>query len=109
MVLRGADSRFFGGVLSIRRSKSSNPMPLGSSGGASLVCCRLGGGFDGFPDLVALKLGSVREALAFDALEDSSGALHVVEAELDPMVPAEVKLRRVALQMGLADAVERTD
>jgi len=64
-------------------------------------------GFDGFPDLVAGDLGTVGQALAFDAAQDSSGALHVVDAQLDAVVPAKVELDAVALKVLLAHAVER--
>lgn len=90
-----------GGVESIRRNRSSNPIAGASSLGSTVGKLRFGGGFDSFPDFVARELGTVGEALAFDALEDSRGALHVVNAELGAMVPAKVKLGRVALQVGL--------
>ena len=100
-------ARFVGGVASIRRSASSKPIPspLCSSFGEFSV----GLGFDGFPGFVALNLGSVGQALAFDALQDSSGALHVVDAKGDAMIPAEVEFGGVALQMLLAHAVEGAD
>ena len=48
----------------------------------------------------------IREALAADALERSIGALDIIEPELGAMIPAEIKLSSVALQMRLADVVE---
>jgi hypothetical protein len=42
-----------------------------------------------------------------DALQRSGGALHVVEAERLARVPAEVELDALALQVLLADRVER--
>ena len=64
-------------------------------------------GFDGFPDFVALNLASVGKTLAFDVHQHGSSALHVVDAKSDAVVPAEIEFGRVALQMLLADAVER--
>lgn len=67
-----------GGVASIRRSKSSNPIPLGSSaGGFPGSSDRFGGGLEGFPDLVAGDLGTVGQPLAGDARQDHLLALHV--------------------------------
>ena len=96
-----------GGVASIRRNASSRPIPsslsspLGEFGG--------GLGFDGFPDFVAGDLGTICQALAFDVLENRASALHIIEAQQDAMVPAEIELGGVALQVLFADAVERAD
>lgn len=98
---------FGGGVASIRRSVSSRPIP-------SPLCSSFGEfggglGFDGFPDFVAGKLSLVGQPLPFDALEQCLRALHVIHAEGNPMVPAEIELSRVALKVRFADAVERAD
>lgn len=93
----------------MRRSKSSNPTPLGSSRGVSALSGRFGCGFDGFPDFVSGDLGTVGKALAFDALEDGAGALNVIHAELLTVVPTEIELVGVALKMLLANAVECTN
>lgn len=86
-----------GGIVSIALSKSSNPIPLPSSGGGSGFSGRFGGGLDGFPDLVARELGTVRQPLAGDVGEDDPLALHVVISRLDAVVPTEVELVAVAL------------
>lgn len=97
-----------GGMDSIRFSVSSRPIPASSLCSAGGEFCG-GLGLDRFPDFVARKLGLVGQALPFDALEQCRGALHVVDAELDPMVPAEIELVDIALQVLFADMVERAD
>lgn len=98
-----------GGVASMRRRRSSNPMPLPASGGSAFGEFGFGDGLDGLPGFVAFKLGSVGQALAFDALEHSGGTLNVVDAECDAMIPAKIKLRRIALQVLFADTVKCAD
>ena len=84
-------------MFSIRRNNSSNPMPLSSGSGFPLSKLGSGGRLDRFPDLVAVDLATVGKPLAFDTAQDSSRALNVVKAELDPMVPAEIEFTGIAL------------
>lgn len=91
---------------SIRRSVSSRLIP-GTSLGSSFG--EFGGrlGFDSFPDFVALNLGSIGKPLALDVHQHGSGALHVIDAEGDAVIPTEVEFCSIALQVLFADAVER--
>ena len=94
-----------GFMRSIRLSSSSSPIP-------SSLCSSFGEfggglGFDGFPDFVALNLGSVGEALPRDVHQHSGGALHVVDTEGHAVIPAEVEFSSIPLQVLFADAVER--
>lgn len=94
-----------GGVASMRRKSSSNPTPLPSLCSALGEFC-VGLGLDGFPDFVAGELGTIGQALACNVHQDHLLALQVVIARLDAVVPTEVELIAVPLQVLLADAVE---
>lgn len=101
----GVFASFVGGVASIRRNASSNPIP-GSSSSDSFGLLGKGLALDCPPELVPGDLGAVGEALAFDAFKGRVRALHIVYSESDPVIPAEVELRGVPLQVLLGNAVE---
>ena len=101
---RALSTRGTGGIESILRNVSSNPIP-------SPLCSSFGEfggglGFDDFPDFVALNLSSIGEPLSLNVHQHGSGALHVIDAEGRAVVPAKIEFGSIALQMLFADAVE---
>ena len=52
---------------------------------------------------------SIGQSLPFDALEGFCGALAVLNAKAGTIVVSEIELREIAMQMGFADRMIRSD